>query len=85
MAWHSTRGAQQKAQPHFYHNIAIVALHTAVASSASPEQAGLVVEEQYNCSIYVLTGFLDIQKPSLPLDQGSRVACYLSENVVGYC
>lgn len=67
------------AQPRFYHTIAIVALRTATASSASPEQAGSVVQGQYSCSIYVLTGFLDTQKPSLPFDRGSRVACYLNE------
>lgn len=79
MAWRSTGGVQQRAQHHFYRYIATVALKTAAASSASPEQAGGVVQEQYNCSIYVLAGFLDIQKPSLLLDQSSRVVCYFSE------
>lgn len=83
--WHNTglEVDSKGAQHHFYHNIAIVALHTAAASSASPEQAGSVVQEQYNCSIYEFTGFLDIQKPSLPLDQGGGAACYLSEKYSG--
>ena len=73
LAWRSTRGVWQRAQPHFYHNTAIVAWHTTVVSSASPEQAGSVVQAIKLLSIraHRISGHPETIITTWPKQQGS--------------